>query len=197
MRQILLFVKTEVPVGFTTLLQSGIFLEARQGETIGGLLTGLPGFTMEYARQRIQTIFLNGLPADDLDQQLWGKEAVIAISAAMPGLAGAIFRKGGMHASLRTETAGKLSGNGGNMQPLQIRLKLFNMIAAERGLAILAGGCVMHSAALERFLSYRPPLFAGVHEIMINGNITDESALTSCLQSEDMIQLSVRNSNGS
>lgn len=197
MKQILLLVKTEVPAGFTTLLQSGIFLKARQGETIGSLLTSLPGFTMEYARQRIQTIFLNGLPADDLNQQLWGNEAVIAISAAMPGLAGAIFRKGGMHAALRTETAGKLSGNEENTQPLQVRLKLFNMIAAERGLAILAGGCVLRSASLEKFFSYRPPLFASISEIVIDGNITDGRELTNILQSEDMIHLVVRDGNGS
>ncbi len=197
MKQILLLVKEEVPAGFTTLLQSGIFLEIRQGETIGDLLTSLPDFTMEYARQRIQTIFLNGLPADDLDQQLWGKKAVIAISAAMPGLAGAIFRKGGMHASLRTETAGKLSGNVENTQPLQIRLKLFNMIAAERGLAILAHGCVLQSAVVEKFFSYRPPLFAAVNEIVLDGNPADAQELTNSLQSQDMIQLSIRGSNGS
>ena len=197
MKQILLLAKTEVPAGFTTLLQSGIFLKAQQGETIGGLLTNLPEFTMEYARQRIQTIFLNGLPADDLDQQLWGKEAVIAISAAMPGLAGAIFRKGGVHAALRTETAENLTENEQNTQPLQIRVKLFNMIAAERGLAILAGGCVLRSVSLEKFFSYRPPMFAAISEIVIDGNITDGRELTNILQSEDMIHLIVRDRNGS
>lgn len=197
MRQIQLLVKTEVPAGFTTLLQGGILLEAEQGATIGDLLTSLPGFTMKYARQRIQTIFLNGLPADDLDQQLWGEKAVIAISAAMPGLAGAIFRKGGMHASLRTETAGNLSEDTHNQQPLQIRLKLFNMIAAERGLAILAGGCVLPATSLEKFFTYRPPLLAAVYEMIIDGTRADALKLMNILQSSDMIQLSIKGNNDS
>ncbi|HIP40293.1 MAG TPA: hypothetical protein EYG88_13090 [Desulfocapsa sulfexigens] len=196
MKQIRLFVNTEVPGGFTTLLQGGIFLKAEQGETIGDLITSLPGFTMEYARQKIQTIFLDGLPADDLDQQLWGKKAVIAISAAMPGLAGAIFRKGGMHASLRTETAGKLSENGQNTRPLQVRLKLFNMIAAERGLEILDEGCVLPAAALEKFFAYRLPLLATVHKVMMDDNVTDTDKLRDSLQSDNLIRLSIRSTNG-
>ncbi|HIQ38336.1 MAG TPA: hypothetical protein EYH36_10155 [Desulfocapsa sulfexigens] len=56
----------------------------------------------------------------------------IAISAAMPGLVGEIFRKDGVHASLRTTTAGKLSSADAPETSITIRLKLFNMIARER-----------------------------------------------------------------
>lgn len=197
MKQIVLLVETEVLIKFTTLLQSGIYLEGKQGETIGGLLTALPGFTEEYVNQRVQTIFLNGLPADDLQQRLFGTEAVIALSAAMPGLAGAIFRKDGVHASLRTETAPNLSQTNQVAQPMTIRLKLFNMITMERGARILGDGCVIMASALGKFLARRPPLLSTIKTITINGRATDPHTLTSLLQSEKMIQLTVKESHDS
>lgn len=197
MKQIVLVVETEVLIKFTTLLQNGIYLEVKQGETIGGLLTALPGFTEEYVSQRVQTIFLNGLPADDLQQRLFGTEAVIALSAAMPGLAGAIFRKDGVHASLRTETAPNLSEINQVAQPMTIRLKLFNMIAMERGARILGDGCVIMASALGKFLACRPPLLSAIKTIKINGRATDRHVFTSLLQSEKMIQLTVKESHDS
>jgi hypothetical protein len=195
-QQISLTVAAEVLSGFTTLLQSGIYLNAPQGTSIGALLTTLPGFTKEYASQRVQTIFLNGLPADDLEQQLFGTEAVLALSAAMPGLAGAIFRKGGAHASLRTETAGELSEASSNDNPIQIRLKLFNMIAVERGAQILDEGCVIMASTLGKFLTYRPPLLEAIQKITLNGEDIDRHTLTSLLQSEKMIKITIGSKHG-
>ena len=194
MRQISFTVTADVLSRFTTLLQSGIYLEAPQGTSISGLLTTLPEFTEEYARQRIQTIFLNGLPADHLHQELFGTEAVLALSAAMPGLAGAIFRKGGVHASLRTETAGELSETNTNDQPIRVRLKLFNMIAVERGVPILNNGCVIMASSLGKFLAYRPPLLAAISKSTMNGEELAPPTLASQLQSEELITLSIRNS---
>lgn len=196
MRQISLTVAAEVLSRFTTLLQNGIYLEVPQGTSISGLLTALPEFTEEYASQRIQTIFLNGLPADHLQQKLFGTEAVLALSAAMPGLAGAIFRKGGVHASLRTATAAELSGENSNNQPIQVRLKLFNMIAVERGVQILGDGCVVMASALGKFLAYRPPLLAAIEEITISGKATNPLTLPCLLQSEKMITLTIGSSHG-
>ena len=196
MQQIALTVAAEVLSGFTTLLQSGIYLNAPQGTSIGALLTTLPGFTKEYASQRVQTIFLNGLPADDLEQELFGTEAVLALSAAMPGLAGAIFRKGGAHASLRTETAGELSGASSNDGPIQIRLKLFNMIAVERGAQILDEGCVIMASTLGKFLAYRPPLLEAIQKITLDCVDIDRHTLTSLLQSEKMIKITIGSKHG-
>jgi len=148
---------------FTTLLQSGIYLAAQQGSSIGEILCSLPGFTEEYINKNVQTLFLNGLPADDLDQQVFGKNAVIAASAAMPGLAGAIFRKGGLHASLRTSTStGKESPATVLKQAANVRIKLFNIIAKERGKDILSGGCFVKAAALLNFLQYRERVAAKI-----------------------------------
>jgi hypothetical protein len=178
---------------FTTLLQSGFFLCVKQGETIGGLLTSLPGFSEKYITERVQTIFIDGLPADDLTQQFSEEETVLAISAAMPGLAGAIFRKGGIHASLRTATAKTLKTLPSD-KPLTVRLKLFNVIAIERGVTLLAGGCSIQSASFEKFLDYRFPLAASIQSITIDKQETDMKMLRQTLTKNNRIFLTIDNS---
>jgi len=188
-----LLVRADALDRFTTLLQSGFFLSIQQGESIGGLLTSLPGFSEKYIKERVQTIFVDGLPADDLAQQFSEKETVLAISAAMPGLAGAIFRKGGVHASLRT-TTGKKKHSSPQGGLLTVRLKLFNIIAKERGITVLAQGCLILSASLEKFLGYRPPLAASIQSISIDGQKTDMKMLRKILAVNTTIVLTINSS---
>lgn len=132
-----------------TLLQRGFLLPVSRAVTIAELLNELPGFDPEYIRDRVQTIFVNGLAEDDTARQLSAGDT-LALSAAMPGLAGAIFRRGGRHASLRTRplAAPAHSAN----QSGYITLKLFNMIAAETGPQLLQNGVLIKGAVLARFL---------------------------------------------
>jgi hypothetical protein len=194
MKRIRLLVDTEALSKYTTMLQSGIYVEVDQGTTIGELLFSLPGFSEEYVKTRVETIFLNGLPADNLQQQLFGKKAVIAISAAMPGLAGAIFRKDGIHASLRTTTAGKLSSVNAPEAPITIRLKLFNMISKDRGEQLFSNSCVVSAKSLIQFLGYRLPLAAAIQKTYIDDIIIDTEKLQDNLLTEKMIQLTIRDS---
>jgi len=182
---------------FTTLLQSGIYLRTGQGTEISALLTTLPGFSMDYINNRVETVFVNGLPADNMQQKLYGETAVLALSAAMPGLAGAIFRKGGVHASLRSGTATGLAAADQINTPIVVRLKLFNIIAVERGVQLLADGCTLAAAALVKFLNYRPPLTAAVTEFNIDGRSIDPEQFAAELPDSDMIHLSIRGSHGS
>lgn len=179
--------------GFTTLLQSGIFIHVQHGETIGGLLGSLPGFTKEYIKDSVQTIFVDGLPADHLAQQFSKKDTVLAISAAMPGLAGAIFRKGGTHASLRTSSAEQVTPSPMETT-LTVRLKLFNVIAKERGIALLSNGCFIQSDSLKKFLNYRPPLAASIQNIEINGQKSSLDLLLQTLAAKKKIALTIASS---
>jgi len=192
MQAIELIVKTATLPRFTTLLQSGIYVDLDQGTSIGEFLFALPGFSEEYVNKSVQTIFLNGLPADNLQQQLFGKDAVIAISAAMPGLAGAIFRKDGVHASLRTTTAAELSSQDAPDTPISIRLKLFNMIAMDRGEELLANACIITAKSLSAFLNYRPPLYGAIQKTILNGETIDTNTLQEILSTEDMLKLTIR-----
>ncbi len=177
---------------FTTLLQGGFYLDVRQGIGLGDLLSGLPGFTEEYVKSRVETIFLDGLPADNLNRQLYGEEMVIALSAAMPGLAGAIFRKGSTHASLRTETATQALQAEEESQSIRIRVKLFNVIAVERGAQILSHGCEIRAKHLAQFLAYRDTLLSEIRSIEIEDSYCDQQSFLSLLQREETISLNIR-----
>lgn len=158
--------------GFTTLLQGGIFIEVPCNTQIGDLLTSLPGFSRDYVQSRVETIFIDGLPADSLSQPLTTSGTVLAISAAMPGLAGAIFRKNSVHASLRTSPTADVETESAE-KTIQVRLKLFNMIAVERGEQLLYEGCVVKASTIQYFFNYRKQLLKQIAEIRVNGALAD------------------------
>ena len=132
-----------------TLLQRGFVLPVTGTISIAELLMGLPGFNEEYIRDRVQTIFVNGLAEDNTSRGLVAGDA-LALSAAMPGLAGAIFRRGGQHASLRTRPVAV--NHSETDQSGYITLKLFNMIATETGPRLLQTGILIKGKTLARFL---------------------------------------------
>lgn len=137
---------------FTSLLQRGFLLPCRQAVTIADLLRDLPGLDRSYLESTAQTIFVNSTAVDSIGHILLPGDTV-ALSGAMPGLAGAIFRRGGRHRCLRS-TAHPLPPG-----PLPderfVTIKLFNRIAAERGDAILARGIMVRGHVLARFLESR------------------------------------------
>jgi hypothetical protein len=132
-----------------TLLQRGFVLPVTGTISIAELLIELPGFNEEYIRDRVQTIFVNGIAEDNTGRELLPGDA-LALSAAMPGLAGAIFRRGGQHASLRTRPV-TIKSDKTNHSGF-ITLKLFNMIATETGPQLLQAGILIKGKILARFL---------------------------------------------
>lgn len=152
---------------FTTLLQSGFRVSVPGGKTLLEALITLPGFTPDYLAATVQTIFYNGVPVDDLRLPVAGKNAVVALSAAMPGLAGAIFRKNSIHAPLRGNASNREEPAG--VEKTSFTLKLFNSIAFERGGELLRRGVVVTAAAVASFLARRPELVAGIVAIACDG----------------------------
>lgn len=138
----------DTAIQYTTFLQAGILEERNAPLTVGEFLVSLPGFTLQYVRERVETIFLNGLPVDDLKTRMYGPSSVLAISGVMPGLAGAIFRKNSFHAALITSTPDSLASRLPHSEKIIIRLKFFNIIAAEKGEALLRNGCFMSSESI-------------------------------------------------
>lgn len=149
---------------FTTILQSGIEVESTTNTSLGDFLSQFEGFTADYMADTVQTIFLNGTAVDDLTLLLTGSRPVLALSGAMPGLAGAIFRKNSFHAALRTDT----SAHGDkdiSVEPNTVTLKLFNRIAKERGEEMLARGITTKSINVKTFFTKRPALWQHVSSI--------------------------------
>lgn len=135
-----------------TLLQRGFLLPITGTVSIAELLAALPGFDSEYIKNRVQTIFVNGLAEDNTARELVADDT-LALSAAMPGLAGAIFRRGGQHSSLRTRPV--TAKHHRTAHSGHITVKLFNMIATQTGPQLLKKGILIKGKILARFLDHQ------------------------------------------
>ena len=151
---------------FTTVLQSGIEIKTAHGQTLANFLSKFPGFTADYLANTVQTIFLNGNAVDDLSLSFTGHRPVLALSAAMPGLAGAIFRKNSFHSALRTETK-SLPSSANGQDSLLVTLKLFNSIARDRGQELLQAGVCLRTDLFVSFLMKRPNLMQSIVKIQL------------------------------
>jgi len=188
MPRLLLMVTPEALSLFTTVLQSGIEIKSRDGVTMGHFLNDLPGFTADYIGDNVQTIFLNGTAIDDLTTPLTGNNPTLALSAAMPGLAGAIFRKNSFHSALRTETQ-KVAAVSDIQDSLTVTLKLFNNIAKERGVDLLKSGVCIQSIFLSNFLNKRPALLHQIQEISFKNEHIDKDKLLHVLSGTSKLKL--------
>ena len=86
---------------FLGLIRSGFTAYVTVGCNLQDILSNQLGIEENYLQDRIQTIFLNNSPVDDTAGTTVDDGATISLSAAMPGLNGAVMRKGGILASLR------------------------------------------------------------------------------------------------
>jgi hypothetical protein len=182
-------------IQYATLLQTGILEERNAPITVGEFLVSLPGFTLQYVRERVETIFLNGLPVDDLETRMYGPSPVLAISGVMPGLAGAIFRKNSFHAALRTSTPDSLTSRLPNSEKITIRLKLFNVIAAEKGATLLHNGCFMSSDSILKFMNYRCHLFSHLQSLRYDDKPICLDDLRNLLLASETVFLRIQENN--
>ncbi len=86
---------------FLPTLQSGFKVLVETGCSLNQLFNDQLGLDPGYVEDRIKTVFLDGSPVDDFDTAVIRDGITLALSAAMPGLVGAVLRKGGVLASFR------------------------------------------------------------------------------------------------
>ncbi len=169
MQELTFTVKNHMLADFTTLLQSGIGLQCIKNEPLGTFLLQLADFDTTYLSDTVQTIFLDGNAIDDFTTPLSEPCHTVALSAAMPGLAGAIFRKNSLFATLRTRGVTRKTTEKSN-EKVQVWLKLFNRIAIEKGAAFLKKGFFYPGRNLLDFFSVRPFLMNKIIAIHLAGD---------------------------
>ena len=131
-----------------------------------------------YVERRITTIFLDGRPVDAVGSARIRENATLALSAAMPGLAGAILRRGGALASLRSNIPCEGEAVEATARDGVITLKLFNLLAPELAPEFLRRGVLLQAAEAEMFLRQRPPSFwDGCREILLDGRRVEATSL--------------------
>ncbi|PID41314.1 MAG: hypothetical protein CR981_03655 [Proteobacteria bacterium] len=177
---------------FATVLQAGFFCSGSAPTTIASLLDELPGFSEEYRQDRLQTVFLNGNAIDSFDQIVTGSPCTIALSAAMPGLAGALFKK---ESPLRTLRRSALPQVTKTNSDIMFHIKYFNDIAIERGPDLLARGVLFRTKDLHSFLELRSSLMNSIKQITLNGCLLKPAQLSIILLSHNSIFLSCRPAN--
>ncbi len=118
--------------------------EVHSGLSIKNLLCEIFNIEEDYLEGRIQTIFLDGKPVDDVDRALVRHGAVLALSAAMPGLVGSTFRRDGALAAFRSSITHQQEGRVPNGQEgVAVWIKLFNLLVNEMGPQFLKNGIIV------------------------------------------------------
>jgi hypothetical protein len=156
-------------VAFSSILQAGFSVNVHTGVSIRDLLCHQFDVNPDYVKNRISTGFLNGKPVDDFATAIIESDATLALSAAMPGLVGATFRKGGHLAVFRdtiTHRRDTIAEDGAGV----VSIKLFNLLAKEIGLTFLNRGVMVDSDTAKWFFSDPPDAFRrDCKDILVDG----------------------------
>lgn len=164
---------------FLPVLQQGVQVEAQVGCDIQSLLCDQFKLSPDYLADRITTIFLNGKPVDDVGSAVVTDGATLALSAAMPGLVGATFRKAGCLASFRDTISHRDDEtSSATCQDGMITLKLFNMLIQEMGPPYLERGVWISGRALHACLDdYQGDLKTIVVRLECDGRALDPAKM--------------------
>jgi hypothetical protein len=152
---------TEFPK-FVGLLNAGFMLNIRVGESVQTLLCDRLGLDKSYFDERIQTLFLNSKPVDDPATAVVKNNAILALSAAMPGLVGATFRKGGKYRWMRGSISHPDDSDVSTGKTGWVTVKLFNLILKELGPFFLEAGVWLKGHTMQAFFAERAGSLADV-----------------------------------
>ena len=141
---------------FFPLLQKGFMVKARVGVSVQTFLGDHVGLSPEYLRDRVKTIFLDGKSVDDLDKTLIPDGSRLALSAALPGLAGAVLRRGSPFAGLRSRVVEGEKDLPGKPAEGFVYLKLFNLLLPELGPVFLRKGILIPREDFQEFWESLP-----------------------------------------
>lgn len=139
--KITLHAAADIASSFRPLLEQGFYMEVEAGRTVQDVFCRQLAVAEDYLRDRVQTVFLNGKAVDDETSAIVHDGDRLALSASMPGLAGATMRKGGFFSGFRSSISlQEPAGEEARPTAAIITIKLFNMIAAELGPLFLERG---------------------------------------------------------
>lgn len=160
------------------LMQNGFSLKIPAMCSLKAFLTERMGLNPDYVEEKIQTIFLDGRPVDDLDAAIVGDGSSLALSGAMPGLVGAAMRRGGFYGQLRSAITYRPSGASDTAGVGTVHVKIFNVLMHDLGPDLLRKGIYVPSKDLAVFLSRQPEEFwAGCTVMTLDGEAVSRDLL--------------------
>ena len=179
-------------VAFSSILQAGFKVNVHIGVSIRDLLCKQFDVNPDYVEDRIRTAFLNGKPVDDFSTAIIESGATLALSAAMPGLVGATFRKGGYLAVFRGTITHQRGDTIAEDREGVVSIKLFNLLTKEIGLTFLKRGIMVDSDTAKWFFSNPPDAFRrGCKSVLVDGQHMHADQLSQTIASgpEDFAEL--------
>ncbi|MGA9262978.1 MAG: hypothetical protein WBV95_13465 [Desulfobacterales bacterium] len=177
-----------IPPCFTPLFSRGVQVSACLECSLKDLMCRQIGMAEDYLENRVQTVFLNGHPVDDVNRATVGEGATVALSAAMPGLAGAVLRKGGVLATLRKNITYRNDASARETCEGKVIVKLFNMTTREVGPLLLARGIWMEGTELKEVLDRCEDLLRkGCRRVMLDNSPISLGDLRSRIKDKDTL----------
>ncbi|MGM0452656.1 MAG: hypothetical protein ACQERN_05785 [Thermodesulfobacteriota bacterium] len=171
---------------FNTLLAFGFDVKTVSGATMGDLLVNTIGIAPDFIENEVQTIFHDGKAVDDIDGHCLHADSTVALSAAMPGVFGAAFRKRGRFAAMRQSVSCGHSPEGETARPITVTVKCFNRVAEKLAPDLFSKGIWISAAHLCRFWHNRQELSEkGCRNIRINGEVSSPAKLCQHLNALD------------
>jgi hypothetical protein len=149
---------SEQAAGLFLLLQNDFFIEASVGCTIENFFIRQLGLSADFVQARIQGIFLDGKPADDIETAIIRDGARLTLSGTMPGLAGIALRRGPL-AVFRLGITHQETGDYCHAGQGIIQLKLLNLLMKDLGPDFLKQGIYINSSELAGYLGNLPTGF--------------------------------------
>jgi len=155
---------------FFQLLENGFIVKGKAGCSVNEFLRNRLLIGQDYIDKRIQTIFLDGKPVDDVNSAIIKDGSSISLSAAMPGLAGATMRRGGALAVMRSGISYAPPETGFDSYEGKVTVKFFNLISKELGPEFLNRGIIIDGKTFAGFIgSNRKIIEAGLFSAETDG----------------------------
>lgn len=180
-KQIHLTIETdaELTAFFLPLLNKGFEVCATVGVSIKEFLCNQVGLSPDYLENRIQTLFADGKAVDDFSGMLIQPGSVLALSGAMPGLAGATLRRGGFYGRMRGEISHSEKAASTACGEGHVTVKLFNLILKESGPLFLKNGVLIQGEDFYQRLRSAPDrLKTGCRSVEVDGKAIDPALLS-------------------
>lgn len=181
-RTLLIHADAEALQALTPLAREGLGVDIAAGRSLRQTLTEDLGLGAECVEKRIQTVFLDGSPVDNIDTDYARPGSALALASALPGVAGicmqrqsriGVYREGITHQGGPDVPASSTS--------LRITLKLFNTVAVECLAQVLARGVEVRSGRLAELLEANPEALTTAG-FLLDGQTLSRAALTETLR---------------
>lgn len=181
-RTLLIHAAAEALQALTPLAREGLGVDIAAGRSLRQTLTEDLGLAAECVEQRIQTVFLDGSPVDNIDTDHARPGSALALASALPGVAGICMQRQSRIGVYREG----ITHQGGPDVPatdrrLRITLKLFNNVAVECLAQVLAHGVEVRSGRLAELLEANPEALADA-SLRLDGQELSRAALAAALQ---------------